>query len=182
MLAHVGRQVRHLTLGRARRQVRKKQIRLGDALGAARLHHGLIGREQAHRLMRRAFDHFIQIGGERFERVEQRLTPGCVEHDLATLRHLQQAFAFFGQLGYAIEPDNFQCAMRLVQVGFTKLELGCVRRIGQIGSHGRASLGQRLLDFPFDPRQRTNIKFRCCAHFTRLKFCRCRDDSRVTRP
>ena len=170
MLTHVGGQIGHLALWRTGRQVGKKQIGFGYAFGAARLHHRLIGREQSHRLVRRTFDDFVQVRGQRCKRRQQHPALGGVEHDLPALDQVEQALAFFGQPGDAIEPDDLQCAVRLMQMHLAKLDLRRGGGVGQIGGHRHAGLGQGLLDFSFDPGQGSNIKFRRCAHLSHLYF------------
>ena len=164
VLTHVSRKVSHLPLWRARRQIGEKQIRLGDAFGATCLHDAPIGREQPHWLMRRTFNHIIEIFDHGLERGEQYLSFGGIEHHFPAFHHAEQALTLFGEPGDAVEADDFERAMRLMQMRLAKLDLGGFRRISQIGRHRRAGLAQGLLDFPFDPGQGTDIKFRCGTH------------------
>ena len=99
------------------RQAWKKQIGRMDSLGAAHRQQRLVVREQAYRLMRRACQQFFQIFNQGLIGVFNRLRHRSIERQLAGIDPVEQVFYGFGQDRHAIDIDDLQRTVRLMQMG-----------------------------------------------------------------
>ena len=79
------------------------------------------------------------------------------------LHAVEQFLQRFGQVSDAVEPDNGQGALRLMEIGSRKLDLRPIVLAGS-GAGGiveQSLFGalERQVDLAFDPSQRTNVEF-----------------------
>ena len=84
---------------------------------------------------------------------------------------LEQSFERFGQLLDAVETDDRQRALHLVQVGTAELDLGEVagagRHTGRILVERLIGAFERQVNFALDPGQRAHIEFGRSVHMIR---------------
>ena len=160
VVAGVGR----LAEGRALGEVGEEQLAGGGRFeppGGGEL---AIQGEQAQGLVGLAAGEFVQVVADGRNAAAGQPTQVGRRGDLFARHFAEQAVELLGELGQAVQADDGEGAVGLVQVGLGKLDLaGAVRGRPGLGERGvRSFEGQ--VDFAFDPGQRTEVEFVCGAH------------------
>ena len=109
--------------------------------------------------MWRALGQQVEVAGDRRETVGQRRADFGVDPQMPAVNRVDQALGLLREPGHAVEADDLERAVRLVQMGLAVLELRRVGGVGLILRQGVARAPERLLDLALDPGQRPDVEF-----------------------
>ena len=155
---------RTLAPGRAKGQVGKIEIDRVGTSPAARADQLAIDRQEPEGLIVPARNDCIEIGDQRLER------PGSDSEHFGSAQALfalavgEQSLQFLGYAGHAVQADDRECAVRLVQVRACELDPGVVGTARAVGAQPFQSAGYRSVDLALDPGQRPGIEAGAAVH------------------
>ena len=121
---------RRIASGRPRRQVGEKEIGRRDSRQTARCLDLSIDSEQAQRLVRLAIDQAIKVVADHGQGSMRKRNARGVCSEGPIFDRQQHRFQRFGKLRDAVESNDRQCALHLMQVRTTKADLRQVALTG----------------------------------------------------
>ena len=117
--------------------------------------------EEAQGLVRLAAGQFVEVVADGGDAAGGQLGHLGREYHLFAGQFAEQTVELLGKLGQAVEPDDRQGAMGLVQMGLGKLDPAKAIRGGPgFGERSRGPF-EGQVDLAFDPGQRTQVEFMC---------------------
>ena len=153
---------------RAYAKIGKEQIGRSIALDATRFLHFAVKRKESQRLIRLAVDQVVEIVGDRRQRAVCEFDGRFAGRTRLLLDGFEQRLQGLSELRDAVESDDGQRALGLVQVGAAKLDLGQVADAfgdaGGIKFQRLVRAFQGKIDLALDPGQRANIKISRGVH------------------
>ena len=150
-------------LGRTQGNIRKKEVAGARTAQSARLGEGKIDRQQTEWLIRFANHQFVEIQMNARQCFRHDRQGRLVSQQSAFLQPGKQRFQGFSHLSDAVQPDDRQRAMHLVNMGAAEFELGGVRP-GLVKAKSLPGALQRQINLALDPGQGAQIEFSCRVH------------------
>ena len=149
-------------------EIGEEQIRCRNILQTTGRLDFPVKRQKTQRLIWLATDEIVEIVADYRQGTFYQTNRSFVRRTFLLFDRFQQRFKRFGKLSDAIQTDNSQGALNLVQMRTTELDLRQVARTrGKpccVLAQSLISTLQRQVDLAFDPGQRADIKFRRGIH------------------